>query len=150
MGAISVWPLRSCVNIRCSGRDQVESQQRIIHFITYANWLLLLLATLIGFLCFAQDVGLGVAAGGILVTINFHLLARTLRGAFRPPYITSIKGVLLKYYIRFTITGVIIFILMMTHSVHPLGLIAGLSVVVASFMLAAVNELRQMLMKEAS
>ena len=128
----------------------MESQQRIIHFITCANWLLLALATVIGFICFTQDVGLGVAVGGFLVTLNFQLLAKTLKSAFRPPFITSIKGVLIKYYIRFTITGVIIFVLMMTHRVHPMGLIAGLSVVVASMMLAAINEVRQLLIKEAS
>lgn len=110
----------------------------------------MLLASAAGFLFFTRDVGLGVAAGGILVTLNFHLLARTLKKAFRPPHITSIAGVLFKYYIRFTITGVIIFMLMMTHSVDPIGLVTGLSVVVASLMLAAVNEVRQTIVKEAS
>lgn len=128
----------------------MESQQRIIHFVTYANWLLLILATVIGFLVFAREVGVGVAVGGGLVTVNFHLLAKTLEKAFRPPHIASIKSVLIKYYLRFTITGVIIFVLMVTRSVDPFGLIAGLSVVVASMMLAAVNEVRQSLFKEAS
>lgn len=128
----------------------MESQQRIINFVTYANWLLFILATATGFLVFAREVGVGVAAGGGLATINFHLLAKTLKKAFRPPHIASIKSVLIKYYLRFTITGVIIFILMVTHSVNPFGLIAGLSIVVASMMLAAVNEVRQSLFKEAS
>jgi hypothetical protein len=128
----------------------VDSQQRIIQFVTYANWLLLVTATAIGFLYFASDVTLGIAVGGVLVTLNFHLLAKTLKKAFRPPHITSISGVLLKYYIRFTITGVIIFFLLISHSVNPIGLIVGLSVVVASMMLAAVNEVRQSLFKEAS
>lgn len=128
----------------------MEIQQRIINFITYANWLLLLLATAVGFLAFAREVGAGIVAGGALVTVNFHMLAKTLKKAFRPPHIASIKSVLIKYYLRFAITGVIIFILMVTRSVDPFGLIAGLSVVVASMMLAAVNEVRQSLFKEAS
>ena len=128
----------------------MNTQQRIVKFVTLANWLLLCLTSAVGFIYFAPDVGLGIAVGGLLVTVNFHLLARTLRKALTPPHIASVKGVLIKYYIRFTVTGIIIFVLMMTHSVNPIGLIAGLSVVVASMMLATVNEVRQLLFKEAS
>lgn len=128
----------------------MNTQQRIVKFVTFANWLLLCLASVVGFTYFAPDVGLGIAVGGILVTVNFHLLSRTLKKALTPPHIASITGVLIKYYIRFTITGIIIFVLVITHSVNPIGLIAGLSVVVASMMLATVNEVRQLLFKEAS
>jgi uncharacterized membrane protein YGL010W len=127
----------------------LESQQRIIHFVTRANWLLLVLATATGFFCFALDVSFGIAAGGLLVTLNFQLLARTLKKGFRPPHITSVTSVLIKYYIRFVVTGVIIFFLIMKNFVDPFGLIAGLSVVVASMMLAAANEVRQSFFKEA-
>jgi ATP synthase I chain len=128
----------------------VSPQQRIVTFVTRSNWLLLCLASAAGFFYFSRDVGTGIAVGGIIVTVNFHLLARTLKKALTPPHIASIKGVLIKYYIRFTITGIIIFVLMFTHSVNPIGLIAGLSVVVASMMLATVNEVRQILFKEAT
>lgn len=125
-------------------------QQRIITFVTYANWLLLVAAGIIAFSNFSIHVGLGVIAGGLIVTINFHLLAKTLKKALTPPPTTSIKGVLAKYYIRFTITAIIIYLLMKSHKVDPVGLIVGLSVVVASMMFATVNELRQSITKEAS
>ena len=125
-------------------------QQRILKFVSYTNWLLMVLATGLGFIYFAPDVGLGIAAGGFIVTVNFHLLAKTLRKAFTPPHIASIKGVLIKYYIRFVVTAVIIYFLMTSDFVNPFGLIAGLSVVVASMMLATLNEVRQLLFKEAS
>ena len=124
-------------------------QQRILKFVAYTNWLLMVLASAIGFFYFAPDVGLGVAAGGFIVTINFHLLAKTLRKAFTPPHIASIKGVLIKYYIRFVVTAIIIYVLMVWEIVNPFGLIAGLSVVVASMMFATLNEVRQLLCKEA-
>lgn len=124
-------------------------QQRIITFVTYANWLLLVVAAIFAFSSFSFQVGLGVAAGGLIVTINFHLLARTLKKALTPPAATSIKGVLAKYYIRFTVTAVIIYLLMQTHKVDPVGLIVGLSIVVASMMFATLNELRQSFTKEA-
>jgi len=124
-------------------------QQRILKFVSYTNWLLMVLASAMGFIYFAPDVALGIAAGGFIVTVNFHLLAKTLRKAFTPPHIGSIKGVLLKYYIRFVVTAIIIYALMASDFVNPFGLIAGLSVVVASMMLATLNEVRQLLCKEA-
>lgn len=125
-------------------------QQRILKFVSYTNWLLMALATGLGFIYFAPDVGLGIATGGFIVTVNFHLLAKTLRKAFTPPHIASIKGVLIKYYIRFVVTAVVIYFLMTSDFVNPFGLIAGLSVVVASMMLATLNEVRQLLFKEAN
>jgi hypothetical protein len=127
----------------------VKTQQRILRFVSYSNWLLLLIASIVGFSSFAPRVGAGIAIGGLIVTVNFHLLYRTLRKAFAPPHIASVKGVIFKYYIRFTITGIVIFILVRSRHVDPFGLIAGLSVVVASMFFATLNELRQLIMKEA-
>ena len=92
---------------------------------------------------------MGLAAGGLIVTINFHLLSKTLRKALTPPHIASVKGVLFKYYLRFLITAIIIYLLMMSKQVDPVGLIAGLSIVVASMMFATLNEVRQLITKEA-
>jgi hypothetical protein len=127
----------------------VNTQQRILNFISRSNWLLLLLASAVGFINFSPRVGIGVAAGGLIVTVNFSLLARTLGKALTPPHIASVKGVLFKYYIRFIMTAIIIFFLMASHCVDPFGLIVGLSVVVASMFFATLNELRQFIMKEA-
>lgn len=108
-----------------------------------------MVASSIGFSHFPEKVGLGIAAGGLIVTINFHLLARTLKKAFTPPQIASVKGVLFKYYLRFIITAIIVFLLMASKYVDPFGLIVGLSVVVASVFFATLNELRQFFVKEA-
>jgi hypothetical protein len=127
----------------------VKTQQRILKFVSNCNWLLLVVASAVGFSHFDSRVGIGIAAGGLIVTVNFHLLYRTLKKALTPPHIASVKGVILKYYIRFIITGIIIFFLMASKHVDPFGLIAGLSVVVASMFFAVLNELGQFIMKEA-
>jgi len=127
----------------------VKTQQRILKFVSNCNWLLLVVASAVGFFHFDPRVGIGIAAGGLIVTVNFHLLYRTLKKALTPPHIASVKGVILKYYIRFTITAIIIFLLMASKHVDPFGLIAGLSIVVASMFFATLNELRQFITKEA-
>ena len=87
--------------------------------------------------------------GGLLVTINFHLLARTLKKALTPPYISSHTIVLAKYYLRFFISGIIIFVIIIKQLVDPLGLIIGLSIVVASIMLATLIEVKKLIFREA-
>ena len=127
----------------------MDIQQRIINFVTRANWILFGAASLAGFAIFSRGVALGIALGGLLVTINFHLLAKTLKKALTPPHLASHNMVLAKYYLRFLITGFIIFLLIAGHIVHPVGLVIGLSIVVFSIILATICEVKKLLFKEA-
>lgn len=124
-------------------------QNRLVRFITYTNWILFSIACVVG-CCFAPPAfAKGIIFGGLIVTVNFHLLARTLKSALTPPHLAPIKVVIGKYYIRFIISGFIIFLLMAWHIVDPLGLIIGLSVVVVSILIATVREFKKLILKEA-
>jgi hypothetical protein len=127
----------------------VEIQQRILRFITWTNWLLFFVASGMGFILFPVDVARGILFGGLLVTVNFHLLARTLKKALAPPHLSSHNVVLAKYYLRFLASGFIIFILIAGQFVNPIGLIVGLSVVVFSILLATLYEIKKLIFKEA-
>ena len=124
-------------------------QQRILKFIIITNWVLLAGASLAGFALSSVPVALGILFGGLIVTVNFHLLYRTLKKAFRPPHIASVNVVLAKYYLRFILSGIVIFFLIYTQVVNPIGLFVGLSIVVASIMLATACELKKLIFKEA-
>ena len=126
-----------------------EQHRRIVQFVTFANWILFVVSSMAGALFFPVEVALGIVAGGLIVTINFHMLHRTLKKAFTPPKIASGNLVLAKYYIRFTISGFLIFVLISGHYVNPFGLIMGLSVVVISIMLATLREIKLLIFKEA-
>jgi hypothetical protein len=128
----------------------VEIQQRLYKFVNYANWILFSFASLIGLFLMPSDFTAGIICGGLIVTINFHLLYRTLKKAFSPPHLASTSVILGKYYIRFIISGLIIFVLISEHFVDPLGLFVGLSVVVASITLATLRELTKYIFKEAT
>ncbi len=97
----------------------------------------------------SSGVTLGIIAGGLIVTVNFHLLYRTLKKSLTPPHLASPNVVLIKYYIRFFISGLIILLLIAGGYVNPLGLFIGLSVVVASIMLATLYEVKNNIFKEA-
>lgn len=124
-------------------------QQRLLTFIVRSNWVLFLMAVCVGGLIAPPRVTLGIIAGGLIVTINFHLLYRTLKKSLTPPYLASPNVVLAKYYIRFIISGLIILLLIAGGYVNPLGLFIGLSVVVASMFLAALYAFKINMFKEA-
>jgi len=124
-------------------------QQRLLSFVTRTNWVLFALTSLGGLLLAPRPFAAGVVCGGLLVTVNFHLLHRTLKKALRPPHLASHHAVLAKYYLRFAASGLILFVLISHRLVDPLGLFIGLSVVVASIMLATARELKRLIFKEA-
>jgi hypothetical protein len=127
----------------------VEIQQRILTFVTRTNWILFVIASVLGFILMPAEFAGGILCGGLLVTANFHLLARTLKKALTPPHLSSHNLVIAKYFLRFIASGFIIFTLIAGHFVNPLGLIIGLSVVVFSIMLATLCELKKLIFKEA-
>lgn len=127
----------------------MKIQQRILKFVTMTNWILFFVASIAGLIIASPKFAMGILSGGLIVTINFHLLYRTLKKALAPPHLASHNVVLAKYYARFMISGFIIFILISGHYVHPIGLFVGLSVVVASIILATMLELTKLIFKEA-
>ena len=132
----------------------MQDVQKIVDFITTSNWLILLVAGLIGLMATPTEFALGIVLGGLIAVINFHLLKKTLKTVFSPKIVSEngrsvVGSTLIKYYIRFGISGLLIYLLISKHIVHPLGLLAGLSVVVASMFLATVLELTRLFFKEA-
>jgi len=127
----------------------LEIQHRLIKFITLTNWILFFIASILGFVISPPAFAKGIFFGGLIVTINFHMLSRTLKNALTPPHLSSYNVILAKYYVRFVVSGIIIFILIAKGYVNPIGLIIGLSIVVASIILATIFELKRLIFKEA-
>ena len=127
----------------------VKIQKRILRFVTRTNWVLLIVASALGLAFLPIDFAKGIIFGGLIVTVNFHLLSRTLKKALTPPHLSSHNVVLAKYYFRFFVSGVILLFLIQGQYVAPLGLFVGLSVVVASIFMATILEVSKLIMKEA-
>lgn len=118
------------------------------------NWLLLVVGGLVAVMTTSMSFYLGVMAGGLIVAVNFHLLKRTVTQTICPDQVSqkgrSLMGeVLVKYFIRFAVSGALIFLLISNHMVHPLGLLAGLSLVVASVFLVTLFAVTRLIFKEA-
>lgn len=125
-------------------------QQRLLKFIIRSNWILLAAATVTVFLTSPTDFAVAFVIGGLISVINFHLMYRTLRRSLTPPHTDSLNKVLAKHFIRFLIICAIIIVLITRGYVEPLGLLIGLSIVVASIMLATAREVTKIIFfKEA-
>jgi hypothetical protein len=120
----------------------MDTQKRILRFVVITNWILFTAITIGGFVLLSKLFALGILAGGLIVTVNFHLLWRTLKKAFQPDRLVSHHVVIAKYYMRFFISAIILMILISQHWVDPLGLFVGLSIVVTSIILATLFELK--------
>lgn len=128
----------------------MDIQQRILRFVVRANWTFLAAAGLCSALVGSPGMTRGILFGGLIVTVNFHLLARTLHRAFQPRRLGSPNTVLAKYYLRFLVSAAIIFLLISQKMVNPVGLFIGLSIVVASIMVATLREITLLFFKEAT
>ena len=127
----------------------MEIQNRIYKFVTRSNWILFSFVSLFGLLSAPSDFARGIIFGGLIVTINFHMLFRTLKKGLTPPNISSHNVILAKCYLRFIISAFIIFVLIAGRFVDPLGLVIGLSVVVVSIILATLCEVKKLILKES-
>jgi hypothetical protein len=120
-------------------------ERRLLKFITWTNWILFCAITIVGFILAPGPFAWGILAGGLIVSINFQLLYRSLKQALTPPHLATPRVILGKYYIRFLVSALIIYVLIADDYVNPLGLIIGLSVVVTSIFIATFNEIRKII-----
>jgi ATP synthase I chain len=132
----------------------MQNIHKVVDFVTITNWLLLLSGGGIGLMIAPEKFTLGIILGGLIVAINFHLLKSTLKKMFDPELVLNrghslVFNIIVKYYIRFAVNAIIIYLLLSKQIVHPLGLVTGLSVVVASIFIAAAFELTRSFFKEA-
>ena len=100
--------------------------------IEIANWFFLAVLFIPSLILAPLKFALGVLLGGFICIINFHWLGRSLTSAFQNLDISdNIKTpVMVRYYIRLAVTGIILYLLITGGAIEVIGLIVGLSVVV--------------------
>ncbi len=122
-----------------------------------ANWTVLAVLVLGSYLWFGQEFALGVLVGGLVVVINFHMLHQALRNTLGQVAKSPQEGAgqakawfAARQMLRFFALLAIIFLLVRHGWVNIFGLLLGLSTVVLTLMLAALNEVIKLKNKEAN
>lgn len=104
----------------------------------------MVLLAIAGYLFLSAAFALGVIVGGIISIVNFYWMYLNLQKAFR-----NLSGsgkrtkffIMFKFYIRFIVTGIVLYLLIVKVDINVVGLLTGLSVVVINIILTTLLEL---------
>ena len=107
--------------------------------IEIANWIVLAVLFITSWIFTPFDFYLGVLLGGFISILNFHWMERGLRGIFTNTAGNVKGGVLIKYYIRLVLTAIVLYFLIANGTVHAIGLLIGLSVVVINIIVTLIT-----------
>jgi hypothetical protein len=105
------------------------------------NWIILFVLASISFLFMNHAFTLGIILGGLIIIANFNVLQHTVLAGFSPDGSLQARkaSIIAKYYLRITIMGFLIFILIRQQWVDPVGLAIGLSIVVVSILCLGIH-----------
>jgi hypothetical protein len=122
-----------------------------------ANWVVLAILVLAGYGWRGRQFALGVLVGGLVVVINFHFLHQALRGTLEragqgaeDAKARAKAFFAARQLLRFLALVAIIYLLVRHGWVDIFGLLLGLSTVVLTLILAAINEVFKLKNKEAN
>jgi small-conductance mechanosensitive channel len=98
------------------------------------HWIILLFVSSVSFFTLSHSHTLGVIIGGLVSIVNLLFLQHTLKKAFDTTFRRKSRkiSIFINYYFRLLLLGIIIFILLKYKLVHPVGLVIGLSTIVAA------------------
>ncbi|MCE1227059.1 MAG: ATP synthase subunit I [Geobacteraceae bacterium] len=107
------------------------NEARLPARILQASIVLLVIATATGFFFYTASVGLGILAGGSIAIINFVWQRRTLGQLLEQQVVPSAGATAIRYLLRLSITAVILYAVLSSGRFSIIGLLVGLSVIVA-------------------
>ncbi|MDP2855415.1 MAG: ATP synthase subunit I [Smithellaceae bacterium] len=103
-----------------------------------ANWIILAVLFILSVIIAPIKFALGILIGGFISIVNFHWMERGLQGFLKKTSGNTKGPIMIKYYLRLAITAVVLFFLISNETVHVIGLIIGLSVVMINIILTLI------------
>ncbi|HOJ50922.1 MAG TPA: ATP synthase subunit I [Syntrophales bacterium] len=104
----------------------------------FTNWIILGSMTFLSFLLMPHTFTLGLIVGGIISIFNFYWLKHDLRKVFRSLNMRAKSRLMFKYYIRFGVTAVILYLIVKAQMLNFIGLLIGLSIVIINLVITAI------------
>ncbi len=105
------------------------------------NWIFLAVAAAVSYLFGSLNFALGVLAGGVISIANFYGMSLSLRKGFANVSARTKTFLMIRYYMRFVLTGIVIYFLLTRTEISIFGLLIGLSIVVINIVLSTIYEL---------
>lgn len=120
-----------------------------LHRVEIANWIIAVLLTFIAALIYSQIIAKSVLIGGILANVSFLFMKKDLKNFLQGKLLRSGKEKLaklqfyIKYYGRLAALAAILYLLIKSEIVHPIGLIVGLSTVTLSILITVTTVMKR-------
>jgi hypothetical protein len=105
------------------------------------NWIILGAICAVSLVFLPSNFTLGILAGGIISIANFYGMTGSLRKAFANVSGRTKSFLMVRYYIRFIMTGVVLYFLLTRTDISIFGLLIGLSIVVVNIIGSTLYEL---------
>lgn len=105
-----------------------------------ANWLLLVAMPLAAGLTFSWAMAAAILIGALIANLSFMLLKNDLTKVMQGPLQAVRVRFFIKYYLRLSALAILLYFLVRYGHVHVLGLLVGLSTVVAGIVIAAASQ----------
>ncbi len=92
----------------------------------------------IGLALASTRFSLGILCGGLISVVNFHWLYRNLQSVFTHHIDRAGKAIMVRYYLRLTLTALVLYWVISGGLVDVIGLVIGLSVVFMNIVLTTI------------
>lgn len=115
------------------GRTTIN-EDRLFAAITAGSWVLVSVLSLAGYLFGSGRFAAGILAGGILAIGNFYWLKNTLRRVLQLQPQQAGSFAQFRYLLRLALVALVLYLLIVHTGIDIIGLILGLSVLVAVIM----------------
>lgn len=102
------------------------------------NWITLGFLLAVSLIFWSSDFTLGILLGGLISIVNFSWRQRDLKAVFRKLTKRSQSAFMVRYYIRFVVSGVAIYFIITKTTANVIGLVIGLSIVIINIAVALV------------
>lgn len=104
----------------------------------WTNWILLVALVSLSLIVGSRRFTLGILFGGLISIINFYWLYRNLLSVFSKHLNRARMALMLRYYLRLTITAIVLYWIISRDMVDVIGLVTGLSIVVLNIVLTTI------------
>ena len=104
----------------------------------FTNWIVLAVFLAISAVFLSNRFTLGILLGGLISILNFHWLYHNLKNVFQSLTERAKFSIMAKYYLRFILTAILLFIIIANDLVHVFGLLIGLSIVVINIIMTTI------------
>jgi len=112
------------------------------------NWILMAVLYAGSLLLDSARFSLGILCGGLISVVNFHWLYRNLLAVFTKNMHRPRAALMVRYYIRFALISLVLFLVISRNLVDVIGLVIGLSVVVLNIVLTTIGAMSKNCIEE--